>query len=129
MAVGGAAGYSAAKYGLDQMAGSIKDVGMFFGTHIAPWLMAAMAVIVPVTCIAVYRSAKKLLGTWDGEDEDISDAIDRKLSTAIWISSVSLVFSYFLISASYSGGFATFDSKERTVLFFCRYCSFLCCYD
>lgn len=116
--VGGAVGYSAAKYGLDKLAGSIKNVGMVFGTRMAPWLMAAIAVIAPLICIPIYRSAKKLLGVWDGEDEDISDEIDRKLSTAIWISSASLVLSYFLIAASYSGGFATFDSKERTIVFF-----------
>ena len=114
--VGGAAGYGAAKYGLDQMAGAIKNVGMVFGTHIAPWLMAAIAVAVPATCIPLYRSAKKLLAAWDGEDEDISDAIDRKLSTAIWFSSASLVLSYFLIAASYSGGFAMFDSRESTTV-------------
>ncbi len=118
MVVGGAAGYNAAKYGLDKLAGAIKNVGIVFGTHIAPWFMVAIAVIAPVICIPIYRSAKKLLGAWDGEDEDISDEIDRKLSTAIWISSASLVLSYFLIAASYSGGFATFDSEERTIVFF-----------
>ena len=30
----------------------------------------------------------------------------------------SLVLSYFLIAASYSGGFAAFDSKSRTIVFF-----------
>lgn len=116
MVIGGAVGYGSAKYGLDKMAGAITDVGAFFGSHIAPWLMVAIAVIVPVICIAIYRSAKKLLGAWDGEAEDISDAIDTKLSAAIWISSASQVFSYFLIAASYSGGFAAFDSKERTIV-------------
>ena len=125
MIVGGAAGYSAAKYGLDQMAGSLKNAAAYFSAHIAPWCMAAIAVIVPVICIPIYRSAKKLLGAWDGEDEDISDEIDRKLSTAIWISSASLVLSYFLIAASYSGGFATFDSKERTIVFFVGIAAFL----
>ena len=85
MVIGGAVGYGSSKYGLDKMAGSITDVGMYFGTHIAPWLMAAIAVIVPVICIPIYRSAKKLLCAWDGENEDISDAIDGKLSTSIWI--------------------------------------------
>ena len=125
MVVGGAVGYSAAKFGLDKLAGSIKNVGMVFGTHIAPWLMVAIAVIAPLICIPIYRSAKKLLGAWDGEDEDISDEIDRKLSSAIWISSASLVLSYFLIAASYSGGFATFDSKERTIVFFVGIAAFL----
>lgn len=118
MVIGGAVGYGSSKYGLDKMAGSITDVGMYFGTHIAPWLMVAIAVVVPVICIPIYRTAKKLLSAWDGEDEEISDAIDGKLSATIWISSASLVLSYFLIAASYSGGFAAFDSRERTIVFF-----------
>ena len=50
--VGGVVGYysghSAAKGGLDQLVGMMKEAGAFFGTHIAPWLMLALAVIVPV---------------------------------------------------------------------------------
>ena len=54
MVIGGAAGYCAAKYGLDGMAGTLKDAGAFFGTHIAPWLILALAVIVPVVCIPIF---------------------------------------------------------------------------
>lgn len=95
----------------------MKEAGAFFGTHIAPWLMLALAVIVPVVCIPIYRRAKKLVAAWDGEDEDISDTVDRKLSAVIWTTSVALIVSYFLIAASYSGGFATFDSKNSTIIF------------
>ena len=116
--VGGAVGYGSAKYGLDKLAGTIKDAGTFFGACIAPWLMLALAVIVPVVCIPIYRSAKKLVAAWDGENEDISDTIDRKLSAVIWLTSAALILSYFLIAASYSGGFATFDSKDSTIIFF-----------
>lgn len=115
MVIGGAAGFGSAKFRLDKMAGAIQNVGMVFGMHIAPWLMAAIAVIAPVICIPVYRGARKLLNAWDGENEDISDEIDRKLSIAIWFSSASLVFSYFLIAAAYSGGFAMFDNTGRTL--------------
>ena len=120
--VGGVVGYysghGAAKGGLDQLVGMMKEAGAFFGTHIAPWLMLALAVIVPVVCIPIYRRAKKLVAAWDGEDEDISDTVDRKLSAVIWTTSVALIVSYFLIAASYSGGFATFDSKNSTIIFF-----------
>ena len=116
--VGYYSGHSAAKGGLDQLVGMMKEAGAFFGTHIAPWLMLALAVIVPVVCIPIYRSAKKLVAAWDGEDEDISDTVDRKLSAVIWTTSVALIVSYFLIAASYSGGFATFDSKNSTIIFF-----------
>ena len=118
MAVGGVTGYLAAKYGLDKMAGTIKEAGDFFGTQIASWIMAATALVVPAVCTPIYRKAKKLLGAWDGEDEDASAEIDRKLSAVIWITSITLVLSFFLIAASYSGGFSTFDSRESTVILF-----------
>ena len=62
----------------DKLAGIMKEAGAFFGMHLAPWLMLTLAVIVPVVCIPIYRRAKKLVAAWDGEDEDISDTIDRK---------------------------------------------------
>ena len=124
MIVGWTGGYLSGKFRMDAFAEGIRNTGAFFGTHIAPWLTVAVAVIVPAICIPIYRSAKKLLGTWDGEDEDISDEIDRKLSTVIWISSASLVFSYFLIVAAYSGGFAMFESKERTIVLFIAIAAF-----
>ena len=116
--IGYASGYGAANGGVAQLAGMLKEAGAFFGARIAPWLMLATAVIVPVVCIPIYRRAKKLVAAWDGEDEDVSDAVDRKLSAVIWLTSAAFILSYFLIAASYSGGFATFDSKDSTIIFF-----------
>lgn len=115
---GGSIGFCAAKYGLNTLAGGMKSVGLFFGTYIAPWLMLMTAVIVPVVCVLVYRSAKKLLSSWDGENEEVSDTIDKKLSIVIWITSAALILSYFLIAASYSGGFDTFENENNIVLLF-----------
>ena len=116
--IGYYSGYGASKGGMDKLVGVMKEAGAFFGTHIAPWLMLALAVIVPVVCIPIYRSAKKLVAAWNGEEEDVSDTVDRKLSLVIWITSASLILSYFLIAASYSGGFAAFDNKKITIMFF-----------
>lgn len=116
--IGYCSGYGAAKGGMDKLVGIMKEAGAFFAAHIAPWLMIAIAVIVPVVCIPIYRSAKKLLSSWNGENEDISDAVDRKLSLLIWITSAFLILSYFLIAASYSGGFTMLDDPKRTVMFF-----------
>lgn len=116
--VGCTVGYFSGRLRLDTLADSIKGAGAFFGAHIAPWLLVALAVILPAVCVPLYRSAKTLLGAWDGEDEDISDAIDRKLSAAIWLSSAALIFSYFLIAASYSGGFSAFDIREGVIVLF-----------
>ena len=117
-------GYGAAKGGMDHFVGMMKDAGAFFGARIAPWLMLALAVLVPVVCIPIYRSTKKLVAAWDGEDEDISNAISRKLSVVIWIASASLIVSYFLIAASYSGGLAIFGDKAKTTAFFIGIVSF-----
>ena len=117
-AIGYLSGYGAAKGGMDKLAGILKAAGAFFGTHIAPWLMVAIAVIMPVVCIPIYRTARSLLGAWDGEEEDVSETIDRKLSVVIWITSTALILSYFLIAASYSGGFAAFNNTQISVVFF-----------
>ncbi len=110
--IGYYSGYGWSRGGMGRLVGALQEAGAFFGTHIAPWLLLAAAVIVPVVCIPLYRSAKKLAAAWDGEDEDSSDAIDRKLSAAIWVTSAALILSYFLIAATYSKGFAAFDSGE-----------------
>ncbi len=116
--VGGSTGFFAAKYGADSLTGGLKSAGAFFGAYIAPWLMLMTAVIVPVVCVPVYRSAKKLLSSWDGENEEISDTIDKKLSIAIWVTSAAFILSLFLIAASYSGGFEAFENENSVVLFF-----------
>jgi len=116
--VGSTTGFCAAKYGLNTLADGMKSAGAFFGAYIAPWLMLAAAVIAPAVCVPIYKSAKKLLSSWDGENEETSDAIDKKLSIVIWITSAALILSYFLIAASYSGGFETFENENSVVSFF-----------
>ena len=122
--VGGTIGFCAAKYGLNTLAGGMKSAGAFFGTNIAPWLMLMTAIIMPAFCVPIYRSAKKLLCSWDGENEEISDAIDKKLSIIIWITSAALILSFFLIAASYSGGSEAFENENRMVSFFVGIVSF-----
>lgn len=116
--VGGLGGFCSAKYGLNSLSDGMKSAGAFFSAYIAPWLILAVAVILPVVCIPIYRSAKKLLSSWDGENEEISDTIDKKLSIVIWVTSAALILSYFLISASYAEGFATFEKENSIIPFF-----------
>ena len=53
--IGGVIGYFSGKYALNELTGSIEAAGAFFGTRIAPWLMLALAVIVPAVCGPIYR--------------------------------------------------------------------------
>ena len=116
--VGGLGGFCSAKYGLNSLSDGMKSAGAFFSAYIAPWLMLAAAVILPVVCIPIYRSTKKLISSWDGENEEISDTIDQKLSIVIWVTSAALFLSYFLIAASYAEGFATFEKENSIIPFF-----------
>ncbi len=43
--IGYYSGYGAARGGRDELVGMMKETGAFFGTHIAPWLMVAIAII------------------------------------------------------------------------------------
>ena len=67
--VGGVMGYFAAANGIDGLSGSIKAAGLKFGMFVAPWIMVAIAVIMPVVLVPYYKKAKKQLLMWDGEDE------------------------------------------------------------
>ena len=116
--IGGLGGFCSAKYGLNSLSDGMKSAGAFFSAYIAPWLMLAAAVILPVVCIPIYRSTKKLISSWDGENEEISDTIDQKLSIVIWVTSAALILSYFLIAASYAEGFATFEKENNIIPFF-----------
>ena len=72
-------------------------------------------VTVEEVLVPYYRKAKKQLSQWDGEDEEVSDGVEEKLSIIQWVSSGALIISYFLIAASYSGGTAMFESVNNMI--------------
>lgn len=115
--VGGIMGYLVAANGLDAMSGDIKEVISKYVVLTAPWLMLALAVILPAVTVPYYRKAKKQLTLWDGEDEEISDDIENKLSIVQWITSGSLIISYFLIAASYASGITMFENVKSMIGF------------
>lgn len=57
-----------------------------------------------------------MLLSWDGEDEEISDGIEKRLSVIIWVTSCGLIISYFLIGAVYSKGLEIFDNNKGGIL-------------
>ncbi len=118
-------GFLAAWYGLNTLTATLKSAGVFFGRYVAPWLTVAVAILMPAVCIPLFRSAKKRLEVWDGEDENIPDTVDRKISAAVWIAGISLILSCFLMAAAYSGGFAIFESRDWTALYFIFIAAFI----
>ncbi|MCD8323028.1 MAG: DUF3169 family protein [Oscillospiraceae bacterium] len=82
---GGVVGSFCARYGLNVFSARIKTAGTYFGLYIAPWALAAMAVLNSVVALPLYRQGKRLLSDWDGEDEGVSAVAEEKLSCVIWL--------------------------------------------
>lgn len=122
--VGGVIGYFSADVEPDSLVPMMKNAGAFFGIRIAPWLMLALAILVPVVCLPLYRSAKKLAAVWDGEDEDLYNTIDQKLSVVLWLASAAFILALFLITATYSVGMEDIDNANGFVFFFINIAAF-----
>ncbi|MCD8155064.1 MAG: DUF3169 family protein [Clostridiales bacterium] len=119
------AGYFASRYGLNTLAGNLKNAGSIFGTYVAPWIIAAIAVLLPVVCVPLYQSARKILAAWDGEDDEAADAIDEKLHVLKWITDSAVIVDFFLIAAVYAGGLHSFDHADTTALVFVGIAAFI----
>ena len=59
------------------------------------------------TCLS---KDKKAAFGMDGEDESICDIAEKKLNTVLMIISIAMICAFFLISATYSGGFAMIEN-------------------
>lgn len=73
----------------------------------APWLLAVCGGLELIAVLILYRRAKGIIQTWDGEDETVSDRAEKPLNLAMWISSMALIAAFFLMTASYSAGLAS----------------------
>ena len=122
--VGGVIGYFSADAEPASLVAMTKNAGAFFGIRIAPWLMLALAILVPAVCLPLYRSAKKLAAVWNGEDEDLYNTIDQKLSVVLWLASAAFIFAFFLLTATYSVGLEGIDSANGFVFFFVSIAAF-----
>lgn len=89
--VGGIVGFYSAEYDVEQLAGSMKSAGAFFGKYVSSWILLAIAVITPIVVIPVYQKTKRLLLEWDGEDESICDIAEKKLNTVLMIISIAMI--------------------------------------
>lgn len=116
--LGGVGGFLCAKYGVDALSGGLQAGAAFFGSRIAPWLLLALAAALPAVVVPRCKKARSQLRAWDGESEEIPEAVDRSVSGSIWLSGAALVLAFFLIAASYSGGFAMFEDTRATLRVF-----------
>lgn len=116
--LGGLVGFFSAHFGLDTLSGSLKEAGAWFGMNAAPWLMVAVEVLMPVVSVLLYQQTKTLLNAWDGEDDTVSDAVDTKLTTILWLASAAMILGFFLFAAFCSVLPVIFETKENGMMFF-----------
>lgn len=65
-----------------------------------PIIYAICNIVVPLMSFVHYFKTKKMVATWDGEDEDVIDRIEARLNVPLISSSMLLVFNYFFFSAT-----------------------------
>lgn len=92
--------------------GAVTAAGLFFTQKVAGWLLIALPVAELAVCLPICFGARKQLASWDGEDETVSGEVEARLSVGIWITSMALILSFFLLAAFVSG----FVSKVGTDL-------------
>lgn len=81
--------------------GILKDMASMVSGAIKAVSMYANFVLTIVSLIAVvilYRQSRKMFTAWDGEDEDIYRAFERKLSIAIIITSVNYILLFMFMA-------------------------------
>lgn len=109
--IGGAVGFCASFYGLNGFAGKLTEAGAFFSRVMAHWLLLALALVQPAVCLPVYLQGKRLVLSWDGEDDATAEKAEEKLSTVMWLSGAAMIMSNFLLAAAYMAGHSIFTEK------------------
>lgn len=109
---GGSIGFCAAFFGFNTFAGKLAAAGAFFAGHMAHWLLLALALLVPAVCLPVYNQSRRLVQSWDGEDNAVAEKAEEKLSMVMWISGAAMILGYFLIAAAYMAGNSIFTGKD-----------------
>ncbi|MBD5133914.1 MAG: DUF3169 family protein [Clostridiales bacterium] len=108
-----ALGLGLAFLGFGDFGDILAAAGLFFTRKIAGWLLFILPVAALAVCLPIYLGAKKQIAAWDGEDETVSGEIETKLSVCIWIVSMELIASFFLLAALISGFTETVGTERE----------------
>ncbi len=93
----------------DMLIAGMKKVIM----TIAPFGSIVVTTIVMIVTGIWIKQSRKLYATWDGEDEDLIDKVERKLTYGIIITSTNMILGYLFFSM----GIYSTDSDDPTQLY------------
>ena len=92
---GGVAGFAAGWMGHDNLSGVVTAAVTGWLTAMAPWAMIVTSAVSLAVILWLYRSAKKLYASWDGEEETAVEQAEEKLSWAMMAAAVQVVLDMF----------------------------------
>lgn len=105
--LGGVAGFTGATHLPNQILAYIHAFLQAF----TPWSILILSVLFLGVGLAQYRSAKKLFQSWDGENEEIIEKAEEKLSWGLLFTSLNIVTDFF-----FSGiGFQVLNSEHEVL--------------
>ena len=97
---GGVAGFAAGWMGHDNLSGVVTAAVTGWLTAMAPWAMIVTSAVSLAVILWLYRSAKKLYASWDGEEETAVEQAEEKLSWAMMAAAVQVVLDMFFFAAA-----------------------------
>lgn len=100
---GGFLGFAAAWLGHDSLSEVIVDAVIHGVTTAAPWAMLGTTLVSLAVILWLYRGAKGLFESWDGEEETVMDRAEEKLSWGLLVISVQMVLALFFFPAGTIG--------------------------
>lgn len=71
---------------------------------VIPYAIPVATVIVLAAVFILYRKSRKIFTGWDGEEEEAMDKVDIWLAYALWLTSVNMIFNFFIFAAALSMG-------------------------
>ena len=99
---GGVLGFAAGWVGHDNLSEVIASAVTNGLTAIAPWALLATSVVSLAAILWLYRGARGMFTTWDGEDDDVMDRADEKLNWALLITAAQIVLDMFFFAVAQS---------------------------
>ncbi len=75
----------------------------FLQNILLPYGMPVVTIAVLIAVLVLYHKSKSMFLSWDGDDEEIMDKAEEYLSYAVWLTSMNMIWNYFIFGAAASG--------------------------
>ena len=107
--LGGVLGFLSGWYGHSGLSAAFAEGVTAALRLVSPWGIPVCTLVLLGTGFGMYRSAKRDFAGWDGEDDALMDALDRRLNWTLLLITVTLLLDFFFLSAATAGIFHSGD--------------------